>query len=144
MFQFHPSQQRIKSENGKNFRKANLFKELDKIYYHPDEEGSYGGIQKLLKAAYAKGLKVSEKSFKDYLARQASYSLYKSWRKNFKRNQTVVGRLGEQWQADLADIHAISRKHQGTKYVTVIDVFSKYAWAVPSKKEGWARNEKCH
>ena len=29
----------------KNHSKAKLFKEPDKIYYPPDEEGSYGGIQ---------------------------------------------------------------------------------------------------
>ena len=64
-------------ENGKNRSKAKLFKELYKIYYRPDEEGSYGWIQKLLWAAKSKGLKVSEKSIIDYLGRQASYSLHK-------------------------------------------------------------------
>ena len=59
---------------GKNRSKANLFKELDKIYYHPDEEGSYGGIQKLLRAAKSKGLKVSEKLIIDYLGRQVTNS----------------------------------------------------------------------
>ena len=78
---------------GKSHSNRKLFKELDKIYYHADEEGSYGGIQKLLTAAKAKGLKVSEMSNKDYLGRQASYSLHKRSRKNFKRNQIVVGEL---------------------------------------------------
>ena len=120
---------------GKNPSKAKLFKELDKIYYHPDEEGSYGGIQKLLRAAMGKGLKVSEKSIKDYLGRQASYILHKPSRKNFKRNQTVIGGIDQQWQADLADMQALSRKNKGTKYIlTVIDVFSKYAWAIQVKK----------
>ena len=44
---------------GKNLSKAQLFKELDKIYYRPDEERAYGGIQKLLRKAKAKELKVS-------------------------------------------------------------------------------------
>ena len=122
---------------GKNPSKIKLFKELDKIYYHPDEEGSYGGIQKLLRAAKSKGLKVSEKSIIDYLGRQASYSLHKPSRKNFKRNQTVVGGIDQQWQADLADMQALSRKNKGTNYIlTVIDVFSKYAWAIPVKNKG--------
>ena len=98
---------------GKNPSKAKLFKELDQIYYRPDEEGSYGGIQKLLRAAKAKGLKVSEKSIIDYLDRQASQSLNKPSRKNFKRNQTVVGGIDQQWQADLADMQALSRKNKG-------------------------------
>ena len=51
----------------KILQKLTLFQELVKIYYDPDEEGSYGGIEKLLRAAKAKRLKVSEKSIKDYL-----------------------------------------------------------------------------
>ena len=74
----------------KNPSKAKLFKELDKIYYPPDEEGSYGGSQILLRAAKAKGLKVSEMSIKDYLGRQASYSLHKPSRKNFKEIKQLL------------------------------------------------------
>ena len=88
---------------GKNLSNAILFKELDKIYSHADEEGSYVWIQKLLWAAKAKGLKVLEKAIKDYLGRQASYSFHKPSRKNCKRNHTVVGGIDQQWQADLAD-----------------------------------------
>ena len=61
---------------GKSPSKAKLFKELDKIYYHPDEEGSYGAIQKLLRAPNANGLKVYEKSIIVDLGRLASYSLH--------------------------------------------------------------------
>ena len=92
---------------GQNHSKATIFKELDKIYNHRDEEGSYGGIQKLLRAAKAKGLKVSEKSIKDSLGRHASYSLHKTSRKNFKRNQTGAGGIDQQCQADLTDMHAL-------------------------------------
>ena len=74
-------------------------------------------IQKLLRAAKAKRLKVSEKSIKAYLGRHASYSLHKPSRKNFNRNQTVVGGIDQQRQADLADMQALSRKNKGTKYI---------------------------
>ena len=81
-------------------------------------------------AAKAKGLSISEKSIIDYLGRKATYSLTKPSRKNFKRNQTAVGGIDQQWLADLADMQALSRKNKGTKYIlTVIDVLSKYAWA---------------
>ena len=34
-------------------------------------------------------------------------------------------------------MQALSRKNKGTKYIlTVIDVFSKYAWAIPVKNKG--------
>ena len=71
------------------------------------------------------------------LGRQASYSLHKPSRKNFKRNQTVVGGIDQQWQADLADMQALSTRNKGTKFIlTFIDVFSKYAWAIPVKNKG--------
>ena len=116
---------------GKYPSKAKLFTELDKIYFHPAEKGSYGGIQKLLTAKNVKGLRVSEKSIKDHLRRQTrymSYVIHKPCRRNFKRNQTVVGGNDQQWQDDLADMQAISRKNKWTKYrITVIQVISKYA-----------------
>ena len=112
-FQYQTSQQTIQIENGKNPSKAKLFKELDKIYYRPDEEGSYGGIQTFLRAAKAKGVKVSLKSIIDYLGREASYSLHKPSRKNFIRNITVFGGIHQQWPGDLADMQALSRKNKG-------------------------------
>lgn len=40
------------------------------------------------------------------------------------------------WQADLADMSALSNFNAGNNYLlTVIDVLSKYAWAVPIKRK---------
>ena len=90
-----------------------------------------------MRAAKQKGLWVSIKTIKDYLGRQASYSLHKPSRKNLKRNPTVVGGITKQWQADLADMQALSGENKGTKYIlTGIDVFSKFAWAIPVKNKG--------
>ena len=39
--------------------------------------------------------------------------------------------IDAQWQADLADMKGIARQNGGMKYIlTVIDVFSKFAWAI--------------
>ena len=82
----------------------------------------------IIKGSKGKRLIVSGKSIKYSLGMQASYSLHKTSRKNFKRNITVVRGLDPQWQADLADIQAVYWRNKGTRYiVTVIDVFSKYS-----------------
>ena len=48
----------------------------------------------------------------------------------------MVGGIGQLLQADLADMQALSRKNKGTKYIsTGIDVFSKYASAIPVKNK---------
>ena len=37
-----------------------------------------------------------------------------------------------QWQADLANMQGIAKQNGGMRYLlTVIDVFSKFAWAIP-------------
>ena len=113
-----------------------LYRALDKLYYFPRGPGSYGGVQRLLKVAKAEGLKVTENIIKNYLSRQSTYTLHKPARKNFKRNPTVVGGIDNQWQADLADMKSLSRANKGIKYLlTVIDIFSKFALAIPVKSK---------
>jgi len=121
---------------GKN-KESELDQELDKIYYSTSDPGSYGGARKLLLAAKSRGLRVSQKRIQEYLRRQQTYTLHKPARKNFARNPTVVGGIDHQWQADLADMQSLSKYNKGNKYLlTVIDIFSKYAWAIPIKNKG--------
>ena len=116
---------------------ANIFKQLEKIYYNINDSGSFGGVQRLVRQQKKRGLKVSESSVEKFLRDQASYSLHKPARKNFKRNPTVAGGIDKQWQADLADMQGISKQNEGVNYLlTVIDIFSKFAWAIPVKNKG--------
>ena len=91
----------------------------------------------MFRAGKQEGLKVGRTTIEKILRDQASYSLHKPVRRHFKRNPTVVGGRDRQWQADLADMQGISKENNGVKYLlTVIDVFSKFAWAVPVKNKG--------
>ena len=48
----------------------------------------------------------------------------------------LVHDIDDQWQADLADVSAISRYNNGHRFIlTVIDIFSRYAWARPLKSK---------
>jgi len=110
---------------------------LKEIYYDPQDPGSYGGVEKLYKSgkqARIKGL--TRAKVKRFLSDQQAYSLHKPIRKNFKRNPTYVKGIDAQWQADLADMQALSRNNGGMRYIlTVIDVFSKKAWGIPVKSK---------
>jgi hypothetical protein len=54
--------------------------------------------------------------------------------RKFVRRDTVVAGPRQQYQADLIDIQGHKRLNEGCKYIlTVIDVFSKRAWAEPLK-----------
>ena len=113
-------------------------KQLKDIYYDTKDSGSFGGVQRLLKRAREKGIEgVSQEKVTKFLADQQSYSLHKPARRNFTRNKTIVGGIDRQWQADLADMQGLTKENDGYKYLlTVIDVFSKYAWAIPIKDKG--------
>ena len=113
-------------------------KQLKKIYYDTKDSGSFGGVQRLLKRAREKGIDgVSQEKVAKFLADQQSYSLHKPARRNFKRNKTIVGGIDRQWQADLADMQGLTKENDGYNYIlTVIDIFSKYAWAIPIKDKG--------
>lgn len=68
--------------------------------------------------------------------REVIEELHKPARKNFKRQRVIIKGLDDLWQADLVDMRAYSSENQGFCFLlTVIDTFSKYAWAVPIKRK---------
>jgi len=57
-------------------------------------------------------------------------------RKNFPRRHVIVRGYDDLWQADIVEMRPYSRFNKGYHYIlTVIDVLSKYAWAVPLKSK---------
>ena len=63
--------------------------------------------------------------------------LHKPKRVNFTRRQVTVSEIDEIWSADLVDMTAFRKYNDEIKFLlTVIDLFSRYAWVVPleSKK----------
>lgn len=62
--------------------------------------------------------------------------LHASARKNFPRRRVIVRGYDDLWQADVVEMRPYSRSNKGYNYIlTVIDVLSKYAWAVPLKSK---------
>lgn len=60
--------------------------------------------------------------------------LHKPARKNYPRRRVLTKGLDELWQADLVEMIPYARENKGQKYLlTVIDVFSKFAWGEPVK-----------
>ena len=62
--------------------------------------------------------------------------LHRPARRNYPRRKFEMRDIDETWQADLVEMQPYSRENKGFKYLlTVIDVFSKFAWAVPVKQK---------
>lgn len=61
---------------------------------------------------------------------------HKSARKNYPRRKVQMRGIDETWQADSVEMIPYAKSNKGFKYMlTVIDIFSKYAWAVPTKSK---------
>ncbi len=104
---------------------------LNDHYYNVSKPSSFGGIGGLQKAT-----KVSKNQVKQWLERQDTYTLHRPVQYKFPRRRVIVPGMHHQWQADLVDVSAIKRFNQHHSFIlTVIDVFSKVAWAVPLKNK---------
>ena len=65
---------------------------------------------------------------------QLAEELHKPITKKFKKRKTRAAFKDNIWDADLADMQLLSRYNKGIRFLLcVIDIFSKYAWAVPLK-----------
>lgn len=104
---------------------------LDRIYFNPKHPASFGGVEKLYQAVKPK---FTRKEVLAWLSGQDSFTLHRNVKRQFKRNPIQVFTLGEQFQADLNDMRHLANYNDQYKYIlTVIDVFSRYAWALPLK-----------
>ena len=73
---------------------------------------------------------------KKWLGKQDVYTLHKPLKHRFPTRRVLVSRIDDQWQADLVDMQKLKSINKNIKYIlTVIDIFSKYAWAIPIKNK---------
>lgn len=107
---------------------------LSSIYYNPSKPGSYGGALNLYREAVKLNPSLTLNDVKDWLQGELVYTLHRKARRKFKRNRVVAEHINENFQADLIDMIEYEKMNDGYKYIlTVIDVFSKTAYALPLK-----------
>lgn len=108
---------------------------LKEGYFNPRNPASYGGKSKLVE--HSKKFKnISKENVTNWLQSQDAYTLHKSARKRFPRRPTIVGGEGQQLQADLIDMQKFKSENDGHTFIlTVIDVFSKFAWTAGIKSK---------
>lgn len=104
-------------------------RKLSSIYYNPSDPASFAGSSNLIKSVQGK---YTAQAVRKWLTAQDAYTMHKPRRKKFPRNKYRVSNIDDLHQADLNDMRSLSRYNDGYKYIlTIIDVFSRYAWAVP-------------
>lgn len=110
--------------------------ELEKYYFDPTFPGSFSGYSSFSKGLKDNDIKIKQKDVKNWLLDQEEYTIHRPLRKNFLRNRTIVYGIDNTWQADLIDMQKFSKFNNDNKYLlSVIDVFSKYAWVRPIKNK---------
>lgn len=103
---------------------------LHEIYYTPSHPASFSSVKKLYNSARKVKKEITEGDVKQWLSSQDAHTLHRPVRKRFPRNQYHVTNINDLFQADLIDMGSLGRHNNQAKYIlTVIDVFSKYAWA---------------
>ena len=105
--------------------------QLIRKYRNPEEPGSLGGVSR-----FAKAQDISVERAKRVLSREVGYTLHKPTRRHFPTLRVLVFGPYEQWVADLVDVQQLKRHNKGVNYLlTVVDVFSKYAWVIPIQQK---------
>ena len=105
--------------------------QLKRSYRDPKQPGSLGGVVR-----FAKTKGISTKRAKRVLAHELGYTLHKPTRRRFPTLRVLVFGPDEQWAADLVDVQKLKKHNKGVNHLlTIVDVFSKYAWVVPMKQK---------
>lgn len=69
-----------------------------------------------------------------HFKKQVVEELHRGVRKNFMRRKTIMHGIGDTYQIDLVEMIPYAKYNNGFKYIlTVIDIFSKFAWSFPIK-----------
>src|SRR5271156_5836151 len=68
----------------------------------------------------------------EWLRAQRPYTLHKPVRKRYSTRPYKTSEIDQHWQGDLVEMIPYANVNDGYRYIlTLIDLFSRYAWAVP-------------
>ena len=109
---------------------------LEEVYYDVGRHGSYESAARVWESINEEGnpLGLSKDQVKQWLMTQPVYARHRNVKHNFRRQKILMNEMDEQWDTDLMDLHMLSRKNKGFKYIAIfIDLFSRFLWAEPVK-----------
>ena len=100
---------------------------MQDLYYNAEHPSGYGGVARLARAAGTSRLATVE-----WLRAQRPYTLHKPVRKRYNTRLYKTASIDQQWQGDLVEMIPYAGVNDGNKYIlTLIDLFSRHAWAEP-------------
>ena len=100
---------------------------MQDLYYNAEHPSSYGGVERL-----AQAVQRGKHATQEWLRTQRTYTLHKPVRKRYSTRPYKSGAIDQHWQADLVEMIPYANVNNGYRYLlTIIDLFSRFAWAVP-------------
>ena len=107
-----------------------------KEYTTPSKPGSFSGQTTFIRELKNRNKNIEIKDVIDFLSNEETYTLHKNSQKKFTRNKIIVSGIDDTFQADLIDVSSIKEFNDDNRFIlSCIDVFSKYAWAIPIKSK---------
>lgn len=109
---------------------------LKSIYYDVTNPASFSSVDSLLREARQRSSAITRKDVENFLSSQLTYTLHRQIRRKFRRNPVITNNYEELAQADLIDVTRYKEANEGMCFIlTMIDVFTKVAFAVPIKNK---------
>lgn len=110
--------------------------DLEKEYTTPENPGAFSGKTSFLRELQKRFEQVDKTEVDNLLSNKEAYTLHRPVKKKFIRNRVIVSGKDDTFQMDLVDVSSIASFNDRYKFIlSCIDVFSKYAWAVPLKNK---------
>ena len=117
-------------------RGANVPAILKKIYTDLRNPASFSSPYRLYSEARKVNSKIKLKDVINWLETQKSYTLHRRLKTKFKRRKVLTRGVQYQYQADLVDYAKLKRDNSGYTFIlSVIDCFSRLAFAIPIKRK---------
>lgn len=109
---------------------------LHDVYYNLSSPACYSSINSVFQEAKKRLPSIKFSDVETFLQQQDTYTLHKPVLRKFPRNKTFAIGIDSDWQADLCDVQKLAKYNDGYRHIlTVIDVLSKYSWAIPIKNK---------
>ena len=109
---------------------------LREIYYDVRNPASFSSVDKLYNEARTRNNRIKRADVEKFLSGEIAYTLHRRIVRRFTRNPIISRFHTELAQADLIDVSRYAKQNGNNKFIlTLIDVFSKYAYAVVIKNK---------
>ena len=109
---------------------------LRKIYTDLRNPASFSSPYHLYVEAKKINSRIKLRDVTDWLETQKSYTLHRRIKTKFRRRKVLTRGVQYQYQADLVDYSKLKRDNSGFTFIlSVIDCFSRLAFAIPIKRK---------